>query len=184
MIVYDPIVAQRYAQALFNIAQRENILPLIVEQLEMLSRVTFPRTRLRPFFEGPQVPTEAKEQLIERAFRGRVHDLIYDLFRLLLKKGRIDLARPISELFIALAERAQGIYQAQVTTATALDPAQQAALQSALEGFTRLRLKIRFAVESAIIGGVRFTCGDMLIDDSVRDKLYALRQRLEARILQ
>jgi F-type H+-transporting ATPase subunit delta len=184
VIVQNPIVVQRYAQALFNVAQRQNILPLIVEQIEMLSHVTFPRTRLKPFFEGPQIPTEAKEQLLERAFRGRVHDLVYDLFRLLLKKGRIELARPIFLEFVALAERAQGIYQAQVMTAKPLDPAQQTALQSALERFTTLRLKIRYAVEPAIIGGVRFTCGDMLIDDSVRDKLHALRQRLEARIME
>ena len=184
MIVYDPVASERYAQALFNVAQRQDVVALLVEQVEMLATVAFPRTRLRQFFEGPQIPTEAKVQMLEQAFRGRVHDLITNLFRLLLKKGRMDLSRPIFRKFVELAERAQGIYQAQVVTALPLDPGQQRDMHASLERFTGLRLHIRFTVEPAIIGGVRFTCGDMLIDDSVRDKLHTLRGRLAERIAQ
>ncbi|MGI8906360.1 MAG: ATP synthase F1 subunit delta [Candidatus Sumerlaeaceae bacterium] len=179
MILFDPTVAERYAHALFNVAKRQGAHQQMLPDAEELLKLFAAKSSLRSFLEGPQIPTENKEQLLEKIFKGKIHDMAYHILTLLLKKGRIEYVEPILEQFRTLVERDQGIYEARVSTAHSLDEATKKQLQTALETYTKHRLKISFCVEPALIGGVRVTYGDTLIDDSVRGKLGKLRQTLE-----
>jgi F-type H+-transporting ATPase subunit delta len=105
--------------------------------------------------------------------------LSYQMLRMLLTKGRIEYLRAIVERFRVLVEREQGIYEAKVASPQLLDDATRKQLQDALEKYTSHRLKITWTEDPSLIGGVRFTYGDTLIDDSVKGKLGKLRQQLE-----
>ncbi|MCX7718618.1 MAG: ATP synthase F1 subunit delta [Candidatus Sumerlaeaceae bacterium] len=180
MIYYDPVVVERYARALFQAAKKANATQDVVANIEVLAPLVSLGGRLKIFFDAPQIPTERKAELIERAFKGRVHPLFYHFLLLLLRKGRIDLSRPIFQRFVKLVERDMGILQAEVATARPLDEAERARLKAALERFTKAKLHIKFTADPRLIAGVRFTCEDLLIDDTVAGKLSRLRGRLEA----
>lgn len=179
MILHDPTVSQRYAHALFNVAKRQGVQNAVLADAEELLKLFDPQGGLRGFLEGPQIPTENKEQLLAKVLKGKIHDLAYQILILLLHKGRIEYTVPILEQFRTLVENDQGIYEARVATAQALDDGIRTKLQDALESYTKNKLKISWLVEPALIGGVRVTYGDTLIDDSVRGKLVKLRQTLE-----
>lgn len=180
MIYYDPVVVERYARALFQAARKANATREVMADVEALAPLVSLGGRLKVFFDAPQIPTERKADLIEHAFKGRVHPLLYNFLLLLLRKGRIDLSRPMFQRFIKLVERDMGILQAEVATARPLDEAERARLQTALERFTKAKLHIKFTSDPRLIAGVRFTCDDLLIDDTVAGKLARLRGRLEA----
>ena len=179
MIVYDPTVQERYAQALFNVARRRGSTEALQGEIGQLLPLFESGSKLRLFLEGPQITTEAKLQVIERVFKDKTDPLIYQLLLLLLNKGRIEYVRPILERFKVLVERDQGIFEVDVATAVELDADQKKQLQEALEKFTKARLRINFRVDPELIGGVWFKYGDTLIDDSIRGKLNRLRQQLE-----
>jgi F-type H+-transporting ATPase subunit delta len=151
----------------------------VLADTEELLKLFAPNSRFRTFIEGPQIPTENKDQLLAKVLKGKVHDLAYQTLMVLLHKGRIEYLQPILERFRVLVEREQGIYEAKVSTAHPLDHGDMQKLQSALEGYTKHRLKISYAVDTSLIGGVKVTYGDVLIDDSVKGKLGKLRQQLE-----
>jgi len=65
-------------------------------------------------------------------------------------------------------------------TAVALGDGERARLQAALESYLAAHLEVSFVVDPRVIGGVRFQCGDLLLDGSVQGKLSRLRERLEA----
>lgn len=179
MIVYDPTVQERYAQALFGVAKRRGASGELQAEVEELLPFFEAGSKLRIFLEGPQITTEAKQQVIDRAFKDKVSPLVHQLLTLLLAKGRIEYVRPILDRFKVLVERDQGIYEAEVATAVELNEEQRQELLLALERFTKVSLRINYRVNPALIGGVWFKYGDTLIDDSVKGKLIRLRQQLE-----
>ena len=111
---------------------------------------------------------------------GRVDPLLVDFLRLLPRKGRIEYAGPAVRRFRRLVELAAGIRQADVVSARPLDDDEKQRLTRSLEAFTSSKLRIRWSVDPRIIGGIRFTCDDLLVDNSVRMHLDTLRSRLEA----
>jgi F-type H+-transporting ATPase subunit delta len=180
VILHDPTVAERYAQAFFNVARRQGVQQQVLPDAEELLKLFERGSGLRGFLEGPQIPTENKVALLEKVLKGKIHDLAYQMVTMLLQKGRVEYVEAILERFRILVERDQGIYEARVASALELDDAEKKQLQTALEAYTRHKLKLAFAVEPALIGGVRVTYGDTLIDDSIKGKLTKLRQHLEA----
>lgn len=182
MIVYDTTVSERYAKALFNVSKRQAMLETVKADAEQLLILLKRDSKLAVFLEGPQFATENKLAMVEKLFAGKVDKVVSQLLVMLIKKGRIEYARPIFTRFIELAEQDQGLHQAEVATATALTDDQKSRIQQGLESYTKSRLRLRYRVEPNLIAGVRFTMGDLLIDDTVKGKLDKLRFRLEGAV--
>jgi len=179
VIVYDSTVSERYARALFNVAKKQNTLAAIKDDAEQLLTLLQKDGKLAVFLEGPQFPTENKLALIKKLFTGKTSPVVTQLLDLLVKKDRIIYARPILSRFVELAEMDQGIRHAEVATAVSLSDDQKRTLQSALEKHLNTRLRLNWRTESKLIAGVRFTMGDLLIDDTVKGKLEKLRFQLQ-----
>lgn len=179
MIVYDSTVSERYAHALFNVSKRQGTLPAAIADAEQFLALNKKDSRLAVFLEGPQFRTEDKLAMVKRAFEGKLEPLLVQLIILLINKGRIEYARPILNRFVELAEADQGLHPAEVTTANELSDEQKERLQKGLEGFAKAQLRIRWRVEPSLIAGVRFTMGDLLIDDTIKGKLDKLRYQLQ-----
>jgi F-type H+-transporting ATPase subunit delta len=179
VIVYDSTVSERYALALFNVAKRQGNLDGTKNDAEQFLVVNRKDSKLAVFLEGPQFTTESKLALVNKLFAGKIEPIISQLLVLLIKKGRIGYARPIFSRFIELAEMDQGIRHAEVATAADLTADQKSKIQQALEAHTNSKLRLNYRIEPALIAGVRFTMGDLLIDDSVKGKLEKLRFQLQ-----
>lgn len=179
MIIRDYTLVERYAEAFFHVARRSGSTSLLVGQANAILPSFQLSSKLRYFLEAPQINTEDKEQVLERSLKGIVDPLMYNLLLLLLRKARISETHGILERFCELVENDQGIYEADIETARALDPAEKLRLQRELESFTKARLRINYSVNPDLIGGVRFSYGDVLVDDTVRGKLHRLREQLK-----
>jgi F-type H+-transporting ATPase subunit delta len=179
VIIHDPTIAERYARALLAVAKRQGAVAEVMED----SVVMMPRSdvgvKLSRFLDAPQIAPEAKVELVRKALEGRVHQLLYDLIRMLLARKRIEYTRAILTRFVTLAEQEQGIYPAQVVTAKPLDDDQKQQMSSVLERFTRSKLRIKYVVDPSVIGGVRFSYGEVLVDDTIRGKLTRMFHHLE-----
>lgn len=179
MIIHDPTISERYARALFAAAKRQNVVADILADAKTLMPMAVIGAKLQRFLDAPQIPTENKADLMRKALEGRIHKLTYSLIMMLLFRGRIEFTGQIIRRFRTLAEMDQGIFQAQVATAKPLAEDEKTRLQDVLEQYTKAHLKISFIVEPSLIGGVRFSYGEVLIDDTVRGKLRRLRNQLE-----
>lgn len=179
MIVYDTTVSERYAQALFNVAKRQDKVAVVIADAEQFLLLDKKDSRLAVFLEGPQFRTEDKLALVKKLFESRLDAVLLQLVNMLILKGRIEYARPILTRFIEVAEADQGLHQAEVATAVELSEDAKTKLQSALEKYTSSRLRLRYRVEPSLIAGVRFSMGDLMIDDSIKGKLDRLRFQLQ-----
>lgn len=180
MIVRDPTIVERYAQALYGAGKKLGKKPELLEQTEALRRILLDEPRVLVLLEAPQINLEVKERFLEKALKGKIDPLIYQLMILLLHKGRIGLICSILDRVRTVVENAFGIYEADVETARTLDEEQRTDLHRALEKFTAAKLRLRYHVNPDLLAGVRFTYGDVLIDGTVRGNLKKLRENLES----
>jgi F-type H+-transporting ATPase subunit delta len=100
---------------------------------------------------------------------------------LVLERGRISGIEQIYLHYRDLADEAAGRIRATVKSATALDPAAQTRIKSALESATGKQVLLETAVDPELIGGLVAHVGSITLDRSVRTSLDKLRSTLHAR---
>ncbi len=182
-MIRDPQVTQVYARALFQAARKTGVTAVLQEQIRGILGLTAQDPRVRIFFLGLHIPTQAKINVAEKIFRPVFQPLLTDFILYLIRKGRIDYFRDILERFQTLAEADQGIFPARVTTPRELSSDEKERLQSSLERFSGRRLKIAYEINPTLIGGVVFALEDTYIDDSLRGHLKKLREQLQATVV-
>jgi F-type H+-transporting ATPase subunit delta len=94
--------------------------------------------------------------------------------------GRVAALPAIARQFRHLKNASEGNADALIESAFALESAQVQELVVALEKKFAVKLKPQVSVNPALIGGVRVTVGDQVLDSSVRAQLDQMRVALAA----
>lgn len=168
--------ARRYADAIFELAQSEQRLDAWEQDLVLLDQV-FGSPGVSEQLGNPSIPAAKKDAFIDQHL-GSAAPETRNLARLLVSRGRSDLAGQILVAYRDRLDAARGIVHAQVTTAVPLSDQERAAIGERLRQMTGQQVTLETAVDPAIIGGVVVRVGDKLIDGSTRSRLLQLKQRL------
>jgi F-type H+-transporting ATPase subunit delta len=99
--------------------------------------------------------------------------------RVLVENQRLSVVSEISSLFDQLKHAHEGIKDAEITSAFALDDATLKALVADIERKFGCQVQATVKVDATLIGGVRIAVGDEVIDASVRGKLAAMATALK-----
>ncbi len=100
--------------------------------------------------------------------------------QLLIEYDRLTLLPEIFAQFETLKNEREGVVDAQIVSAFALDGAQLAGLVADLEKRFKRKINAQVSIDRDLIGGVRVVIGDEVIDGSVRAKLNAMAAGLLA----
>jgi F-type H+-transporting ATPase subunit delta len=168
--------ARRYADAVFEIAQSEARLDDWEQELELMA-AAFSGAEALAWLASPSVPAADKDSLIQTGLASATEEA-RNLARLLVTRGRTELAGPILDAYRMRLDKVRGIAHALVTTAVALSDQDRAAVEERLSAMTGQEVKMETAVDPAIIGGIVVRMGDKLIDGSTRARLLDLKRRL------
>jgi F-type H+-transporting ATPase subunit delta len=169
--------ARRYAEAAFEIAQRDGTVDAWRSELQTAAAVLGDE-RIGRHLANPAVALEARAALVESVLGTVVSRPVRNLIQLQLKRGRIDQLGRVADEFRRLDNRRQGITMATATTAAELTPDELRALTTRLEQFTGGRVELAVTVDPSLLGGLVVRVGDRLIDGSVRGRLERLRNQL------
>lgn len=100
----------------------------------------------------------------------------------LAKEGVLDQLPQVAEAFAGLAAgsaQAQAV-DAEVTSALALSPAQQASIGDDLRKRYGPETSVSFVVDPSLIGGLIIRVGDQVLDNSLRTRLSAIQRNMLA----
>jgi len=167
--------ARRYAEALYQIALRENAVPAFGASLDGLRRAFTPEV-LRSL-RNPGVPMRARRAALDAATAAEPK-AIRSLLGLLLERERIALFPLVADAYAELVERRAGIVKGRITTATQLSADDREDLVRRLERSSGKQIRATFAVDETLIGGAMIQVGDRLIDSSLKAQLDELRREL------
>lgn len=170
------LAAKRYAQASFELALEQDELDRWQADLSALAGALAAPEALA-FVENRKVTADAKEELLRRAV-AEPAPLVWNLVRLLARKGRLGLLPQIAEQFQTLLDEHRGVAHAQVLTAVPLSDDERASLAQRLSELTGKNVTVELREEPALLGGLVARIGDRLIDGSTRTKLLALKREL------
>lgn len=174
-------VARIYAQALYDIGEAAGTLSELNDELGAVRDVIAELDRdLRTFIEMPQFPRDDKWQVLRTAFEDRVSRDILGLLKVLVTRRREKLIADIAFEFTELVNEGLSRVQAEVITAKPLDDELLAALREVLEDSTRHEVVLDQRVDPGMIGGVRVSLGDLVVDGTTRRALNDLRRSLDA----
>jgi F-type H+-transporting ATPase subunit delta len=136
--------------------------------------------QLLRFFEHPSISTEKKKKVVEElCSRLQTGDKVRNLLVLLNKRGKIIFLDKIIEYFSRVVDRRLGQTRVNVTSAYSLSDANTGRLKTALNKILGKTILIDTEVDESLIGGVMLRIGDLVADDTIRNRLYILKRTIE-----
>jgi len=176
-------VANRYARALVDVvmAPGSALKPEdAVAQLRAVDAMIQESTELRNALLTPAIQNSRKRavvaKLIERTGGGS--PIIRNFTYVLIDRRRIAAMGEIREAFELQVDERLGFVRADVTSAAAIDQRMSSNLESELSRLTGKRMRLRFDVDPALLGGVVARIGSTVYDGSVRGELRQLAKKL------
>ena len=169
-------IARPYAAALFQSSTAADGAQLVA-QLDELARIAGD-DGLRQFAANPKVDDEQVFGLVSGLADKDLSPKLRNLLGTVIDNGRLAVLPEIASQFRALVNERGGVADAQIVSAFPLDVAQQADLVQVLEKRFGRQLKAQVEVDPTLIGGVRVTVGDEVLDTSVRARLEQMRAAL------
>jgi F-type H+-transporting ATPase subunit delta len=170
-------IARPYAEALFASAQGD--LAGAQAWLEPLAAAGGD-ARLLAFAADPKVSTGQVLDLIAGMFRDPLPALGMNFLRAVLENGRLAALPEMARQFAEKASAVRGVSEALIQSAFPVSQAEVATLLPALEKRFGRKLKAAVQVMPELIGGVRVTVGDEVLDTSVKARLAQMQAALAA----
>ncbi len=165
-----------YARAALAVAEAEGATELVERELDAVARAIDGSDELRSTLTDQQVPVGRRLGVIDGDLLASAHPATRTALAMLLAAERLGELGGVVAAMRELAD--SGRVVAEVTVAVQLDEARRSALAAALERATGRELDVRFVVDPEVVGGVRATVGDTVLDGSVLRRLTELRTRV------
>ena len=83
------VIANRYAEALFQIGEEENKTDNLYNELKEVSSLITTNHELNNVMKSPLVSKKEKIQLIDTLFAGKIDNDLKNFLKILIEKGRI-----------------------------------------------------------------------------------------------
>ena len=172
------VSGKRYAQAIFELALREDQLEPWSSELEMAGGV-LQDEEFSAFLKHADVPVEQKIKSID-AVLASLHPLVRKMVSVLVSRSLVDLVPDIREAYVELLDQHAGRQRVNVTSAVDLDQPEVDGIAEFVSGLIQKEVVISTQVDESILGGVVIQIGDQLLDGSTRSRLEGLRSSLHS----
>jgi len=173
-------VARPYAEALFAAARDDKAgLAAWADQVQRLADVASVES-VREAMMDPRLEDAQRISVFLSLVQPAVEQPLQNFVMLLVGNDRLLLLTHIAEQFRALKDAAEGVAQANITSAFPMTDVQVSELITLLEPKFGLKLKPHVTVDSSLIGGVRVLVGDHVLDTSVQAQLVRMRDTMAA----
>jgi F-type H+-transporting ATPase subunit delta len=175
-------LARPYAEAAYQLARSDNALAAWSDVLERLSAIAA-SPEMEECIGNPRLSPEQLAQLcldvVAANAKSGLSAQQQNFVRVLADNDRLIVMPEISALFNELKHGHEGVKDAEIASAFALDDATLKNLVADLERKFGCKIQATVKVDAELIGGVRIAVGDEVIDASVRGKLAAMATALK-----
>jgi F-type H+-transporting ATPase subunit delta len=171
--------SHRYAKALLELAQEQNVLEEVHNDMKDFAEICRQNRGLELMFKSPVVPHFRKMAVLEAIFKGKVHPVTYSIFEIITKKNREELLPEIAGSFHEQYNTFRKIQSAQITTTFPLDETLRNQFRQIVKETTGTEVELNEKVNAELIGGYVLQIGDRQIDESVKTQLRKLKTEME-----
>ena len=173
-------IAQRYATAVFDLAREDKALAALESDTDALEAALDISADLRGVIHSPLL-SRAEQGAVMGAVAARMglSPTMTNTLALMAQKRRLFVLPQLIAQLRALIAHEKGEVTAEVTSATALTPAQAADLAATIKARVGKDVKLKTAVDETLIAGLVVKVGSTMIDTSIRAKLASLQNAMK-----
>ncbi len=171
-------VGKIYSDALFELASEQNCTEAVFEELNGLKAVWKDNPELSKFLSSPIIGKGDKLSAVEKIFKGKVSDIVYNFICVITEKDR---GNALSEIADAYKERwynVSGIAEVTVTTSIPISTVLKDKLVKKLEKVYGRKIILAEKVDESIIGGIVISSKNTMLDGSVKTKLDTIQKQI------
>lgn len=172
-------VARPYAEAVYKHAVTSESLEQWSKILRLAASVV-EHDDMRPLIGNPVISAKQLGEIFIEIGKGKFNSEARNLVMLLAENKRIFILPQISQLFEQLKGHHEGVLEAKIVSAFAMESKQLKKLVDDLEQKFKRKIDAQVSVDPELIGGVKVEIGDEILDASVRGKLEAMAIALKS----
>ena len=173
-------LTDRYAAALYALADENRVLDTVVSQMEDLGRLIDSSADFQRLLESPLIDiktaTAAAQEVLSREGFGKE---VRDFVGVVTANRRLRVLRSIVGAFAALVADRRGIVTAHVASAHPLNDVQRQQLRARLIEAGYGNVNINEQVEPDLLGGLVVRIGARLYDTSLKSRLQRLQYAMK-----
>jgi F-type H+-transporting ATPase subunit delta len=169
-------VAARYANALFELALEEKVLPGVEADLDRFAALIDESPDLKRLVRSPVFSSDEQLRAVDAVLvRDQIGGIVANLIKVAAGNRRLFAVPDMITAFKRLAAKQRGEVAAEVTSAEPLTDAHVADLKAALKASLGKDVTLSSHVDPSLIGGLIVKVGSRMIDGSLRTKLNSLK---------
>ena len=164
-----------YAKALLGVGEKSGNTEDLISELQEVNQAIAALPKLREAMVAPQIGSEEKLTLLEKAFNGKTSPSMMNFLKVIVQKDRFDCLPAVAISAREMFDQLTGKIQATLVTATEVDSQTQANIADQLSKKLGKQVELKPTVDPSIIGGIVVRVGDTVYDSSVAGQLEQVR---------
>jgi F-type H+-transporting ATPase subunit delta len=170
-------IAQVYARSLFEVAQEQDKLDTIKEQLGQFADALTETREVAVFFFSPYFSAEEKKSGLHSAVKG-ADPVFMNFLEALIERHRTPAIFRIRTEFEVLYDQTNKLLPVQLTSAVELDSELVESLGRRIGEQTGNEIELSSKVDPEILGGIVLRVGNFILDASIKTRLEQLRREV------
>ena len=176
-------IATTYAQALYDLANEENLTETVLQQLTALQQAFAEEPEYLRLMTAASLSKEERCRILDEAFRGKAEPYVLNFMKILTEKGYMRHFAYCAEAYEDRYNRDKGILRVTAITAVPLTAEQTDKLTGKLSRITGKKIDLHNRIDPKCLGGVRLDYDGKRLDDTVSHRLDSIRDLLKTDVL-
>ena len=172
------VVASRYAEALFQIGEDENLVDLLYSELKAVVDIFDENQEFFNIIKSPVISKREKIELIDNVFSKGLSSNSINFLKLLIEKNRISFIADIAMSYKERLNEKNNVIEGTVITAIPMNQDEIQELAKELSKKYNKNVTLENIVDKSILGGVLVRLGNEEIDGTVKTRLSKVKEQL------
>lgn len=174
-------LAERYAMALFELADERHALDAVAGDLRELRAMLHESADLARLIRSPVLSRGEQAQAVGAiAERAGLSALTRDFLAVVAHNRRLFAVPAMIDAYLATLAERRGEVTAEVTVAQPLNEGRTAALNEQLRRAVGARVTVEIRVNPALLGGMTVKVGSRMVDASLSSRLQRLQLAMKS----
>lgn len=169
-------VKKRYAKALFDLANEQNIVEEVYSDMMFLNEVCKLVPEFKTLMRSPVVKSDKKIKVIHSIFNEKTSLLTKKFIEIITKKNRESYIDLISLEFIELYKEYHKIKTVYLSTSSVISSELTERIKNVISTELQSDIELVESVDASLIGGFVIKSGDKIFDSSISGRIEKLKK--------
>ena len=172
------VVAERYAEALFQVGEETNSTTKLYEELNAVVDILKSNKDFFNVLKSPLVAKGEKRDLVEKVLGKELSQNLTNFLKIMIDKDRMSAIEAVLKSYKILLNNKNNIIEGVAITAIAMNKEELKSLEAKLSSKYNKNVTLENKVDESVLGGVLVRLGNEEIDGTVKTRLAKMKESL------